>query len=148
MFRLLRDIQRIIKDPLRCHWWLKGLYSFRSWNIVSVFPVNTDLDEFIWESLNMGYDLEPDYYVRGHGFEPSKYTVVLNGRRIWIANFPFGSGAYYGNDKDLGLPSDKIIPFYETRIRLQTLVKRGLADGTLKALDHTRFKDALLAGFK
>lgn len=143
MVRLIRDILRIRKDASRRHWWLKGLFSYKKWSLLGVYPANPSVDEFIWESLDMGYDLEPDYSVRGWGHSPSQHTVMLNGRRIWIANFPFGSGSYYMNDPALELPNDKSISFYETRVRLQHLVERGLADGTLTARDHTQVKDEL-----
>lgn len=144
MLRLFKDVKRISKDPLRRYWWLKGLFSYKSWCLCRLGHSDADIDEFIWESLNMGYDLEPDYLgLYGWGWGSKPRTVMLNGRRIWIDNFPHASGSYYDNDPDLGLDDDRsVTAFYETRIRLQFLVKRGLKDGTLTALDHTRVKNS------
>lgn len=125
MLRLFKDVKRISKDPLRRYWWLYGLFRPARWTLIKVYNSDETVDEFIWESLNAGYQLEPD---NRYGGASSEYTVVLNGRLIWISNFPFASGSIYESAGE----TSKGIAFYETRIRLQNLVERGIADGTLR----------------
>lgn len=59
---------------------------------------NKCLDEFILEAL------------KNPKFEPcGKYSIVLNGKRLWIENYPYSFGHIYKSPDIMGMPSRRTV---------------------------------------
>jgi len=100
-----------------------------------LFGVTWDFTEIIlWVRVitNPNYWIQTDSYnrvwdkmlraeLKNPIFESKdEYTIKLNGRMIWIANYPYGYGSDYGWPKiSVGLPSRR------TRILLRTAINNN-----------------------
>jgi len=95
-----------------------------------------------WDTLFMGIgevDENVDYIInalidrKAKVVRTSRYTVTLDGVRVWISNYPYGYGSLYQNRYFLQTE----YPFKKTRVRLRDYLNSQISVNYDKAIQET-----------